>query len=75
VSTHEPTRHEVSSFRDVVVPANDYREGRPVVVNILAEPATGRRIVDFLSGLAYGTDGTLEKAAERLYLLTPPLAD
>ncbi len=74
MSTHEPTRHEVSSFGDVVLPANDYRDGRPVVVNVLAEPATGRRIVDFLSGLAYGTDGTLEKAAERLYLLTPPMA-
>ena len=31
----------------------------------------GRRIVDFFSGLAYGTDGSFEKAAEGIYLLVP----
>ena len=29
----------------------------------------------FLSGLAYGTDGTFEKVAERVYLVTPSNAD
>ena len=56
-------------------PADDYRAGRPIVVNVVADQETGRRIIDFMSGLAYGTGGTLEKAAEQLYLLTPPIAD
>ncbi|MGI9622911.1 MAG: cell division protein SepF [Acidimicrobiales bacterium] len=72
---HEPARHEVSTFSDVVAPADDYRAGHPIVVNVVADTETGRRIVDFMSGLAYGTGGTLEKAAEALYLLTPPLDD
>jgi cell division inhibitor SepF len=75
VSPNDPARHEVSSFADVVGPADDYRAGHPIVVNVVADTDTGRRIIDFMSGLAYGTGGTLEKAAEQLYLLTPPLAD
>lgn len=69
----EPARHEVADFGDVVAPADDYRAGRSIVVSVVANHETGRRIIDFMAGLAYGTDGTLEKAAEQVYLLTPPL--
>ena len=62
----------MATFGDVVKPADDYRSGRAVVVHIDADQPTGRRIVDFFSGLAYGTNGSLEKAAERVYLVTPP---
>lgn len=75
MSTAEPIRHEVVTFTDVVGPADDYRSGHPIVVNVVADRDVGRRIIDFMSGLAYGTGGTLEKAAEQLYLLTPPLED
>jgi cell division inhibitor SepF len=75
VSPNDPARHELSSFADVVGPADDYRNGRPIIVNVVADTEVGRRIIDFMSGLAYGTGGTLEKAAEQLYLLTPPLVD
>lgn len=75
VSANDPVRHELSNFSDVVAPSDDYRLGRPIVVNVVADTDTARRIIDFMSGLAYGTGGTLEKAAEQLYLLTPPLAD
>ena len=75
VSSAEPIQHEVGTFTDVVGPADDYRAGHPIVVNVVADRDTGRRIIDFMSGLAYGTGGTLEKAAEKLYLLTPPLED
>ena len=57
VSATDPARHEVSTFADVVAPADDYRAGRPIVVNVVAETDTGRRIIDFMSGLAYGTGG------------------
>ena len=75
MSSSDPARHEVSSFADVVAPADDYRASRPIVVNVVADTDTGRRIIDFMSGPAYGTGGTLEKAAEQLYLLTPPIAE
>lgn len=71
----EPARHTVSDFSDVVGPADDYRQGRPIVVHIEAPKEVGRRIVDFFSGLAYGSDGSLEKAAHHVYLVTPAPAD
>lgn len=72
MSANDPARHEVAEFGDVVSPADDYRAGRAIVVHVAADKATGRRIIDFFSGLAYGTDGSLEKATEHVYLLTPP---
>ncbi len=73
MSSTDPVNHQVSEFGDVVAPADDYRMGHPIVVNVVADTDNGRRIIDFMSGLAYGTGGTLEKAAEQCYLLTPPL--
>ncbi len=53
-------------------PAQSYKEGFPVIINLVVEPIeVGRRIVDFFSGLAFGTEGTFEKVAEGIYLLTP----
>ena len=68
----EPSRHEVSSFEDVMGPASSYKSGTATIIHLnLADKDTGRRIVDFFSGLAYGTDGSFEKVAEGIYLLTP----
>ena len=68
----EPSRHEVSSFEDVMGPASSYKSGMATIIHLNPEEKdTGRRIVDFFSGLAYGTDGSFEKAAEGIYLLTP----
>ncbi|HJM28893.1 MAG TPA: cell division protein SepF [Acidimicrobiales bacterium] len=75
MSPNEPTRHEVASFDDVMPPAQSYKQGFPTIIHLTAEPKdVGRRIIDFFSGLAFGTDGTFEKVAEGLYLLTPPSA-
>ena len=53
-------------------PAQSYKEGFPVIISLVVEPIeVGRRIVDFFSGLAFGTEGTFEKVAEGIYLLTP----
>ena len=42
------------------------------IINLVAKPKdVGRRIVDFFSGLAFGTEGTFEKVAEGIYLITP----
>ncbi|MEE2683106.1 MAG: cell division protein SepF [Actinomycetota bacterium] len=71
--SNEPTRHEVASFDDVMLPAQSYKDGFPTIIHLIAEPKeVGRRIIDFYSGLAFGTDGSFEKVAEGLYLLTPP---
>ena len=49
------------------------RDSRLLFISQLNQRESGRRIVDFFSGLAFGTDGTFEKVAEGLYLLTPPV--
>ena len=72
MSSSEPSRHEVSSFEDVMGPASSYKSGTATIIHLNPEDKdTGRRIVDFFSGLAYGTDGSFEKVAEGIYLLTP----
>ena len=73
MAANEATRHEVNSFDDVMLPAQMYKLGFPTIIHLTTEPKdAGRRIIDFFSGLAFGTDGTFEKVAEGLYLLTPP---
>tara|TARA_Y100000590_G_C15719549_1_gene1013081 strand:+ start:2293 stop:2499 length:207 start_codon:yes stop_codon:yes gene_type:complete len=53
-------------------PASSYKSGTATIIHLNPEDKdTGRRIVDFFSGLAYGTDGSFEKVAEGIYLLTP----
>jgi len=72
MNSSDPTRHEVSSFEDVMEPATSYKNGNAAIIHLSPEDKEiGRRIVDFFSGLAYGTDGTFEKVAEGIYLLVP----
>lgn len=72
MNSSDPTRHEVSSFEDVMEPAASYKSGNAAIIHLNPEDKDiGRRIVDFFSGLAYGTDGSFEKAAEGIYLLVP----
>ena len=54
MTLNEPTRHEVTSFDDVMLPAQSYKSGFPTIIHLTAEPKeSGRRIVDFFSGLAF----------------------
>jgi cell division inhibitor SepF len=72
MSSLESNRFDVASFEDVMSPANSYKNGFPTIVNLTTEEKDiGRRIVDFFSGLAFGTEGTFEKVAEGIYLITP----
>ncbi len=72
MNSSDPTRHEVSSFEDVMEPASSYKSGKAAIIHLNPDDKDiGRRIVDFFSGLAYGTDGSFEKVAEGIYLLVP----
>lgn len=60
------------SFNDAQVVADNFREPKPVIVNMQnAERDLARRLIDFCSGLCYGLDGRMEKVAKDVYLLTP----
>ena len=61
-----------SEFSDCEEIGQRFRGGQPVIVNLGdVDRELTRRIVDFASGLVYGLNGTLKKAGEKVYLLTP----
>jgi len=48
------------------------KSGRPVLMDIgTAEEQTARRLIDFVSGLVYGLEGTLEKVSPGVFLIKP----
>ncbi len=48
------------------------KSGRPVLMDIgTAEEPTARRLIDFVSGLVYGLEGTLEKVSPGVFLVKP----
>src|SRR6478735_7979122 len=61
-----------SSFNDVQEVGDRLKANQPVILNLQAIAAElRRRLVDFSSGLAYATGGTMARVADRVYLLTP----
>jgi cell division inhibitor SepF len=60
------------SFADAQEIADCCREDQPVIVNLQgADGELTRRLIDFCSGVAYGLDGSMEKIAHQVLLLTP----
>jgi len=59
-------------YRDAQVIAENFRDGIPVIINLSQmSDADARRLIDFASGLCYGLNGSMEKVAQGVYLLTP----
>ena len=62
----------VNSFSNAKDAADGLKEGRQEIVNLeKASPEICGRIIDFLSGVTYVLDGTVEKVGDRVYLFTP----
>lgn len=60
------------SFRDARGIGELFRDGVPVIVNLTAmEPGDAKRVVDFAAGLTFGLRGSIERIANRVFLLTP----
>ncbi|GAA0379577.1 cell division protein SepF [Streptomyces olivoreticuli] len=59
-------------FRDARGIGELFREGVPVIVNLTGmEPNDAKRVVDFAAGLTFGLRGSIERVANRVFLLTP----
>ena len=59
-------------FENASTIADQLREKRTVVLNLeTTDPEVSRRLVDFLSGVAYGSDGKIKRIAANTYLITP----
>lgn len=56
--------------------ADHLRSQHTVVMNLeQTNKDTGRRLIDFLSGVAYALDGKIKKVAANTYILTPHNVD
>lgn len=64
------------NFEDVPTIADHLLSGRTVVLNLeTANKETARRIIDFLSGVAYSIDGQMKRVANNTYIITPNNVD
>lgn len=62
-----PTRFENASEI-----ADHLRDKRTVVLNLeQTDKNIARRLIDFLSGVAYANEGTIKKVALSTYIITP----
>ncbi|WP_055585462.1 cell division protein SepF [Streptacidiphilus griseoplanus] len=62
-----------TGFESARVVGEHLRAGSPVVMDVSEMPdADAKRLVDFASGLIFGTRGSIERIARRVFLLAPP---
>jgi cell division inhibitor SepF len=60
------------SFNDAQQIADRFKHGVPVIVNLQnADQELSKRLVDFASGLTYALNGSMQRVADRVFLLTP----
>jgi cell division inhibitor SepF len=60
------------SFNDAQQIADRFKQGVPVIVNLQnADQELSKRLVDFASGLTYALSGSMQRVADRVFLLTP----
>ena len=56
--------------------ADHLRSGHSIIMNLEETPEdVSRRLLDFLSGVAYALDGKINRAAKKTYVLAPKNAD
>ncbi|NCZ46594.1 MAG: cell division protein SepF, partial [Betaproteobacteria bacterium] len=63
---------EPSSFGEAREVAEALKQKKPIIVNVRkTDKDLARRIVDFLSGIAYAIDGHMTKIADSIYIFAP----
>ncbi|HEX5614158.1 MAG TPA: cell division protein SepF [Acidimicrobiia bacterium] len=59
-------------FNDAQEVGDRLKAGQPVILNLQGvDRDLQRRLIDFSSGIAYALSGTMSKAADQVFLLTP----
>ncbi len=59
-------------FEDAKLAADGLKGGEHQIVNLeRATPAMAERIIDFLNGVCYALDGTVERIGEKVYMFVP----
>ncbi len=77
VDIHTTTQFKVvvltaRRFEDVMDIADHLKARKPVVINMEGiESGLARRMIDFLSGVVYSSDGGIQKVSKEIMLVTP----
>ena len=59
-------------FEDAKLAADGLKGGEQQIVNLeRATPQMGERIIDFLNGVCYALDGTVERVGDKVYMFVP----
>jgi cell division inhibitor SepF len=60
------------SFNDAQSIADKFKDAVPVIVNLQGtEAELSKRLIDFSSGLTYALGGSMQRVADKVFLLTP----
>jgi cell division inhibitor SepF len=60
------------TFNDAKQIADRFKAQMPVILNLQgAETELSKRLIDFASGLTYALDGSMQRVADKVFLLTP----
>jgi cell division inhibitor SepF len=60
------------SFNDAQQIADKFKDNVPVILNLQnADSDLSKRLIDFASGLTYALDGSMQRVADKVFLLTP----
>jgi cell division inhibitor SepF len=60
------------SFNDAQQIADRFKDSVPVILNLQnADNELSKRLIDFASGLTYALDGSMQRGADKVFLLTP----
>jgi cell division inhibitor SepF len=77
-SRHEPAYSVIHTMRprrytnDASGIAETFAGGSPIIVDMsYMQDADARRLIDFMSGLVQGLDGTIRKVSLKVFMLTP----
>jgi cell division inhibitor SepF len=65
-------RLNAQGFDDAKLAADGLKSGDQQIVNLeRAAPHMAERIIDFLNGVCYALDGTVERVGEKVYMFVP----
>jgi cell division inhibitor SepF len=60
------------TFNDAKQIADRFKAQTPVILNLQgADTDLSKRLIDFASGLTYALDGSMQRVADKVFLLTP----
>ena len=60
------------AFNDAKQIADRFKAQMPVIINLQsADTDLSKRLIDFASGLTYALDGSMQRVADKVFLLTP----